>query len=137
MFNKLCAALTGLAAVVPPAAALSQPHPPVGVWDCLVNSQQVSIQLRMQVAPNQTLIGRAQIVYAQSGKTVSVQGNGDWSGLPPEPGFNEWLFSFRMFPQDHANFSWFARPTHDPGFLTNTFQNPNGMITQTNCQRVG
>ena len=126
------------AALLVATPARAQVQPPVGVWDCYVNSPIVSIAVRMQVAPNGQLGGQGSITYVQTNRIYNVQGSGDWTYLPPDAGNQVGLFKFRMFPQNHAIFSWFARPNQDPNFMNNVFQNPeNGMVTETSCQRIG
>jgi len=120
------------------SSAKAQVQPPVGVWDCYVNSSVVSISLRMQVAPTNQLVGQGSITYVQTSRIYNVQGNGDWVYLPPDSGQQVGLFKFRMQPQNHAIFSWFARPTGDPRFMNNRFQNPEtGDVVETACQRIG
>ena len=138
MWKKFYLSLCLLILLANAVNAQSGPQAPVGLWDCVVNSNVVSITLRMQTMPNRTLVGQGKIIYVQTGYVYNVQGNGDWSALPPDPGSNQWLFKFRMFPQNHAIFTWFAGPTSDFNYLANTFHNPQtGSTVQTNCQRVG
>jgi hypothetical protein len=121
-----------------PGAGQNIPQPPVGFWNCVVNAPWGGIQLVMQVAPDNTLIGEGNIIYAGTSGNYQVRGNGDWIAFPPEPGSPSWLYKFRMFPQNHAIFSWFVRPTGDPDNLYNTWQDPQtGAVTETACQRAG
>jgi len=120
------------------AAAQGMPSPPVGVWGCVVNSAPVTIELQMEVAPNQSLFGRGTIVYNGTSAIYQVQGQGDWSALPPDQFVPHWNFKFRMFPSNHAIFSWFAGPTDSPNHLYNFFTNPQtGDQVETACQRIG
>lgn len=121
-------------------AAQYQPTNPAGYWRCVVNSPVVSIDLQLQINSDQSLFHQGTIVYAQTSRIYNVRGGGRWLLSPPDAGSSEYLFHFQMLPQDgnHATFSIFARPTGDPQYLGNRFQNPqNGAITDTRCQRLG
>ena len=119
-------------------AFAQQPAAPLGVWRCVVNSPAVSIDLMMQVGPGGQLGGRGTIVYPSTGRIFNVEGPGDWTLMPPDASGPNWLFKFRMAPQNHAIFSWFASPTQTPGILYNQFRDPQtGGIIETSCQRQG
>ncbi|MEO0936541.1 MAG: hypothetical protein AAFY38_00130 [Pseudomonadota bacterium] len=129
----LCAALLAL-----PVAA--QQMNPAGYWRCVSNSQIVSIDLELQIAPNQQLQHRGSIIYVQTNRVFQVQGFGRWSLLPDDQTGQGPAFQFQMQPAagNHAIFSIFARPTNDPRFLSNSFYNPQtGTTTNTSCQRLG
>lgn len=138
MRRRILAAVVASVLAVSPAMAQSGAPSPVGLWNCVVNAPWGGIQLVMEVGPNNTLVGQGNIIYAGTSANYQVRGNGDWIAIPPEQGAPSWLFKFRMFPQNHAIFSWFARPTGDPNNLYNTYQDPQtGGITETACQRTG
>ncbi|MCG6903741.1 MAG: hypothetical protein LJE68_13780 [Rhodobacter sp.] len=120
-----------------PTVALTPPAPPVGLWTCNVNSPVVSVELQMQVNPDFTLAARGTIVYLGTSAIYNVEGFGDWEFFPPEKGTPDGLFKFRMQPQNHAIFDWFAQPTNYPDTLYNQYRNPQtGGVTETACQRI-
>ena len=128
--------------VIAPAVARAQlqPSDPSGLWRCVMNSNVVSIDLQMQVYGNQTLQHQGSIVYVQTGRIFNVRGGGRWLLSPPDQSSNQYQFGFQMHPAEgnHAIFSIFARPTGDPNFLNNRFQEPQGgSIVETACQRIG
>lgn len=131
-------ALAFLTLLAAPALA-QQPPAPVGQWRCVVNAPAQSIDLQMQVNPDRTLFGRGTIIYNGTSAIYQVQGPGDWTALPPDQYVPHWNFKFRMAPQNHAIFSWFAGPRGGgDGMLYNVFQNPQtGGVTETACERIG
>ncbi|GAA6198858.1 hypothetical protein [Aquicoccus sp. SU-CL01552] len=139
MFRYLFLAV--LAVLLPLAAAAQQAAPVpnlAGMWRCVSNSQTVSIDLQLQVYPNQQLQGRGTIVYVNTSRIYNVQGAGTWSIAPPDAQVPQWLIRFQLAPQNHAIFSIFARPTGDPYSLYNLFQDPqSGSVVETSCARIG
>ena len=122
-----------------PLPLLAQSNP-AGFWRCVVNSNIVSIDVQLQIAPNQQLQFQGSIVYVNTGRIYNVRGPGRWLLSPPEQNYPQGLFRFQMQPMDgnHAIFSMFAAPTGDPNFLANQFYNPqSGTTTDTRCQRIG
>ncbi|MDX1742403.1 MAG: hypothetical protein R3186_02250, partial [Ruegeria sp.] len=105
-------------------AAQIQPTNPAGYWRCVVNSPIYSIDLELQIYPDQSLYHQGTIIYAQTSGIYNVRGGGRWLLSPPDVSSSEYLFHFQMHPQDgnHAIFSVYARPTGDPQFLSNRFQ---------------
>lgn len=109
-----------------------------GMWRCVSNSQVVSIDVYLQVYPNQQLQGQGTIVYPATARIYNVQGAGSWSVAPPDPQNAQWLIRFQLVPQNHAAFSIFARPTGAPNGLYNLFYNPQtGNTVETSCARTG
>lgn len=135
--RKISALLAGLFILISVTRLHAQPAPPVGVWNCVVNSPVVSIELQMQVNHSGGLAGRGTIVYNGTSAIYQVQGYGDWVALPPDGSTNNWLFKFRMHPQNHAIFSWFAAPTGSPGYLYNVYRTPQNETVETACQQIG
>ena len=135
----MSAALAVSALCLPAAAQYGgSPAPSPGVWRCVANSPIVTIDVNYQIAPNGQLYGQGSIVYVGTWRSYNVQGQGQWTAMPPDQDSNQWLFHFQMAPQNHAVFSVYARPTNDPNFLQNNFYNPQtGQTTQTSCQKVG
>ena len=123
-----------------PLAAQVQPGNPAGLWRCIVNSSVTSIDLYLQVAPNQTLLHQGSVVYVNTGRIYNVRGAGRWLLLPPDATANHYTFRFQIQPMDgnHAIFSIFAGFLGDPNFLGHTFvNNQTGQSTDTRCQRIG
>ena len=113
---------------------------PAGFWRCVMNNGIVSIDLQMQIAPNQSLQFQGGIYYVQTGRSFNVRGPGRWSLSPGSQQYPAGLFTFQMQPIDgnHAIFSIFAAPTGDANFLANQFFNQQaGSTTETRCQRLG
>jgi hypothetical protein len=138
--KKLTATGFGLALAVLGGSAQAQGMNPAGFWRCIVNNEIVSIDVQVQIAPDQSLQFAGGIIYVQTSRAFQVQGPGRWLLSPPEPGYPGGLFRFQMQPAagNHAIFSMFAAPTGDPNFLANQFYNPQtGTTTHTNCQRLG
>ncbi|MEZ5675748.1 hypothetical protein SAMN06265173_10413 [Thalassovita litoralis] len=142
MTFRLIFAVLALVALPSVSMGQSQQTYPVpnlaGVWRCVSNSPVVSIDLYLQVYPNQQLQGQGSIVYAGTGRIYNVQGGGAWSVSPPDPQETQWLIRFQLMPQNHAVFSIFARPTGDPNGLYNMFYHPQtGETVETSCARIG
>lgn len=135
--SLLLALFVGLAGT---ATAQFQPTNPAGYWRCVSNSSYVSIDLQMQINPDQSLYAEGSIVYVQTSRIYNVRGPGRWLLSPPDASSPEYLFSFQVQPMDgnHAIFSIYARPTGTPNNLYNQFRNPQtGGVTETSCQRYG
>lgn len=132
--------LTAVAAVVfsaLPATAQNMPAP-VGLWDCVMNGPTVSIQLRIQVAPDSSVFGQGSITYIGTSRIYQVRGPGRWSPVPPEAGAPRWTYGFQIQPQNHAIFTIYAAPTNQPNYLYNVYNHPhNGSVTETACTRIG
>ncbi|QIE44196.1 hypothetical protein G5B38_00875 [Pseudohalocynthiibacter aestuariivivens] len=130
-----------LAGLLPASlGAQIQPTNPAGYWRCVANSPVYSIDLELQINPDQSLYHRGTIIYAQTSGIYHVSGGGRWLLSPPDAGSSQYLFHFQMHPQagNHAIFSVYARPTGDPQFLSNQFQDPQtGAVVDTRCQRLG
>ncbi|MEM6305471.1 MAG: hypothetical protein AAF744_12180 [Pseudomonadota bacterium] len=123
-----------------PSWATAQVNNPAGSWRCIVNSEVVTIDVQMVVAPNQQLQFQGSILYLHTGRAFNVWGPGRWLLSPPDQAYPAGLFRFQMQPSggNHAIFSMFAAPTGDPRFLGNQFFNPQtGTTTNTRCQRLG
>lgn len=104
----------------------------------MANSNVVSIDLQMQINPDQPLFHQGSIVHVQTSRIFNVRGQGPWWLNLPGAGSNAYMFSFQMQPPDgnHAIFSIFARPMGDPNFMNNRFQDPQtGGVKETACQR--
>lgn len=136
MIRTLLAAAAGFCLTTLPAFA--QPAAPTGSWRCVANSQKGTVDLNLQVAPNGQLSGNGSVIYAGSYTAYNIQGNGDWTALPPDMNSNEWLFKFRLHPSNHPIVVIYARPTNDPNFLSNVYYNPqDGTTVRTSCQKQG
>ncbi|MEL7099138.1 MAG: hypothetical protein AAGM84_09955 [Pseudomonadota bacterium] len=136
--TRFLTALFALLLLALPASA--QMVNPAGYWRCVSNSQVVSIDLELQVAPNQQLQHRGSIIYVQTNRVFQVQGFGRWAVIPPDQPGQSPLVHFQMQPAagNHAIFSVYARPTGNPNFMNNRFQNPQtGNLIETSCQRLG
>ena len=130
--------LIAVLALLPMSSAMAQPTNPAGIWRCVVNSNIVSIDMTYQINPDFSLAGQGSIVYIATSRIYQVQGYGRWSASPPDASSNQWLYRLQIAPQNHAMFSVFPRPTNDPNFMNNVFQDPQtGGVTETSCQRIG
>lgn len=127
--------------------AWAQSFTPVGLWNCTVNaisnapSGNYGLEVQMEVAPDGRLFARGVVIYPQLRNNLqNVEGYGDWTLLPPDPGNSTPLYKFRMHPQNHAIISWFVRPV-GPGQMYNLFEgrHPNGVQSQveTQCGKFG
>ncbi|MEP5729675.1 MAG: hypothetical protein ABJL67_09885 [Sulfitobacter sp.] len=139
---RLFAALLLLLSLLTPGIAVAQHQPTniVGYWRCVSNSDIVSIDLQLQINPDNSLYGEGSIVYVQTSRIFNVRGPGRWLLGPPDASSPEYLYSFQLHPMDgnHAIFSIYARPTGAPNGLYNYWYNPQtGGATETSCQRLG
>ncbi|MGR1582169.1 hypothetical protein ACSSNL_11955 [Thalassobius sp. S69A] len=130
-------------ALIPACRGQAQQAYPVpnlaGQWRCVSNSPAVSIDVYLQVYPNQQLQGQGTVVYPATSRIYNVQGPGTWTVAPPDQQYPQWLIRFQLVPQgNHASFSIFARPTGEPNGLYNSFYNPQtGHVVETSCARLG
>ena len=136
--------VTALLAVLLSAPAAAQvagpPAAPVGLWQCTVNSSVYGLEMEMQVAPDGTLYARGMVIYhGLQNPFTQVEGYGDWTLSPPDAGSNQYMFTFRMFPQaqNHPIVTWYVRPAGQ-GIMYNLFQNPQtGNVVETQCAKFG
>lgn len=137
MIRKL--AMAAAICVSSGTAASAQGLPPLsGVWDCVVNGYHGNIQIRMQLAPNGTLVAQGWMMLNQTTAQGNFTGTGRHGQAGPEPGAPDWRYAFQIRRQDGFIFSLYAGPTENPNWLYNRFTNPStGAQSETSCNRVG
>ncbi|MEM6488336.1 MAG: hypothetical protein AAF677_08720 [Pseudomonadota bacterium] len=139
LFYATLAALGALSALATAASAQIQPINPMGIWRCVVNGPAVSIDVQMQVNPDQTLFAQGTYILNGTSAFYTIQGGGQWLLAPPDASSPEYMYRFQIVPQQQvAAFPIFVRPTGDPSSLYNVFQNPQtGGVIESACQRIG
>lgn len=109
-----------------------------GLWDCVVNGYHANIQVRMQLAPNGSLMAQGWLQYNQTSSQGNFQGTGNYGVVPPEAGAPDWRYGFRIVRQNGPMVTLYAGPTNNPNWLYNVYQNPQtGAQSKTSCNRIG
>ncbi len=138
---QLLAVLTALVVTTSASAQVAAPPTaPVGLWQCTVNGGTYGVEMEMQVSPDGTLYARGMVIYyGLQNPFTQVEGFGDWTLLPPDATSDQYMFTFRMFPQaqNHPIVSWHVHPAGQ-GIMYNLFQNPQtGTMVETQCAKFG
>ncbi len=141
MAQKLMVALSALMLTAPAAAQVAAPpSAPVGLWQCTVNGNTYGVEMEMQVSPDGTLYARGMVIYyGLQNPFTQVEGYGDWTLLPPDATSDQYMFTFRMFPQaqNHPIVTWHVHPAGQ-GIMYNLFQHPQtGAMVETQCAKFG
>ena len=120
-----------------PHALLAQGLPVVGTWRCVMNSQPASIDITVQLAPDQSLFARGTYILNGTSAFYQIQGPGRWAVGPDDSAPGQTFAHMQVVPGNVASFTIHPAWIGDPNNLYTLFYPPGGGVVETACQRIG
>ncbi|PTX04252.1 hypothetical protein [Pararhodobacter aggregans] len=121
-----------------PLSASAQGLPIVGVWRCVMNSQPASIDMTVQLAPDQSLYAEGTYILNGTSAFYQIRGPGRWAVGPDNSMPGQTFVHMQVIPGNVATFSIHPAWIGDPNNMYALFQPPGGGgPVETACQRIG